>query len=85
MTKGSLLLVLALEMVFLSAQSALAQCSICTKTAMQLGDKAATGLNSGIVYLMIAPFAVVGYISYRWYKSEKEYEAQGDLPATPQQ
>lgn len=48
-----------------------AQCSICTKTAMQQGEKPASGLNSGIVYLMLTPFAVIGVISYRWWKNEK--------------
>jgi hypothetical protein len=48
-----------------------AQCSICTKTAMQMGEKPAEGINSGVIYLMLTPFAVVGYISYRWWKTEK--------------
>ena len=48
-----------------------AQCSICTKTASQLGKASAEGLNSGIVYLMLAPFAVAGYIGYRWWRQEK--------------
>lgn len=49
--------------------SANAQCSICTKTAMQLGEKPAEGLNTGIVYLMLTPFAIVGFIGYRWWKA----------------
>ena len=48
-----------------------AQCSICTKTAQQLGEKPALGLNNGILYLAIIPFAVMGYIGYRWWKDEK--------------
>jgi len=48
-----------------------AQCSICTKTAQQLGEKPAKGLNSGIVYLAFAPFAIVGYIGYRWWKNNR--------------
>jgi hypothetical protein len=48
-----------------------AQCSICTKTASQLGEKAGKGLNTGIIYLMLTPFAVGGYIGYRWWKREK--------------
>lgn len=48
-----------------------AQCSICTKTASQLGEKQGTGLNSGIIYLALTPFAVGGYIGYRWWKNEK--------------
>jgi hypothetical protein len=48
-----------------------AQCSICTKTAQQLGHKPAKGLNQGIVYLMIAPFAIMGVVGYRWWKSDR--------------
>jgi len=47
----------------------MAQCSLCTKTAQQLGEKPAQGLNGGIIYLMVAPFAIVGVIGYRWWKS----------------
>ncbi len=49
-----------------------AQCSLCTKTAQQLGEKPAQGLNAGILYLMAAPFAVIGIIGYRWWKSNKD-------------
>jgi hypothetical protein len=48
-----------------------AQCSVCTKTASQMGEKPAKGLNSGILYLMAAPFAIVGIIGYRWWKTNK--------------
>jgi hypothetical protein len=46
-----------------------AQCSICTKTAQQLGEKPAKGLNAGIIYLASAPFLIAGYVFYRWKKS----------------
>ena len=51
-----------------------AQCSICTKTASQLGEGPAQGLNSGIMYLMFTPFILVGFIGYRWYKINKDAE-----------
>ncbi len=49
-----------------------AQCSICTKTAQQLGEGPAHALNSAIIYLMVAPLAIMGYIGARWWKKEKE-------------
>ncbi len=49
--------------------NAIAQCSICSKTAQQMGEKPASGLNSGILYLMLTPFAIMGVIGYRWWKS----------------
>lgn len=48
-----------------------AQCSICTKTASQLGEGPAQGLNSAIIYLMITPLLIMFFIGYRWWKREK--------------
>lgn len=56
---------------FLLSHTLSAQCSICTKTAQQLGEKPAAGLNSGILYLAFAPFAIVGYIGYKWWQKNK--------------
>lgn len=56
--------------------TAQAQCAVCTKTALQLGEKPAQGLNAAILYLMMAPFAIVGIIGYRWWKGNKKYEEE---------
>jgi hypothetical protein len=48
-----------------------AQCSICTKTAAQLGERPAKALNTGIVYLAFTPLAIMGYLGYRWWKSNR--------------
>jgi len=63
---------LALVIMLSISVDSSAQCSICTKTAQQLGEKPAKGLNSGIIYLAFAPFAIVGYISYRWWRTNKQ-------------
>ena len=67
-----LILVVGLVFIFSSLffQVATAQCSICTKTAQQLGEKPAKGLNAGIIYLASAPFLIAGYVFYRWKKSD---------------
>jgi len=49
-----------------------AQCSICTRTAQQLGEKPAKGLNAGIIYLGLTPFLLGGYVFYRWRKSNQQ-------------
>jgi hypothetical protein len=61
-------ILLCLILTFSAVKEAGAQCSICTKTAQQLGHKPAKGLNSGIIYLMIAPLAIIGIVGYRWWK-----------------
>ena len=55
----------------ISANTVWGQCSICTKTATQLGEDAARGLNGGIIYLATAPFLIVGYIGYRWWQTNR--------------
>jgi hypothetical protein len=29
-------------------------------------------MNTGILYLAFAPFAIIGYIGYRWYKANRD-------------
>jgi len=59
-------------LLFFTANTASTQCSICTKTAQQLGEKPAKGMNTGILYLAFMPMAIVGVIGYRWWRSNKE-------------
>lgn len=49
-----------------------AQCSICTKTAQQMGERPAKALNGGILYLAAMPFVIFSFIGYRWWKSNHE-------------
>jgi hypothetical protein len=66
-----LLLILVMTGFMALESPVMAQCSICTKTAQQLGHKPAKGLNSGILYLMFTPFAIVGFVGYRWWKNNR--------------
>jgi hypothetical protein len=52
--------------------SLIAQCAICTKTASQMGEDAGNGFNVGTLYLAAMPFAIIGYIAFRWWKSDKQ-------------
>ena len=61
--------------ILYTSNAVIAQCSICARTAQQMGEKPAQGLNSGILYLMAAPFLVVGVIGYRWWKSNGKEQA----------
>ncbi|HTQ65167.1 MAG TPA: hypothetical protein VMI12_10235 [Puia sp.] len=72
MKKWGLILFFVIFYSFFSIPGSSAQCSICTKTAQQLGEKPAKALNAGILYLAFAPLAIFGYIGYRWWKSNHE-------------
>ena len=75
MKKLSIILMACWLLLTISPVKILAQCALCAKTAQQMGDKPARGLNSGILYLMIMPFAIVGFIGFYWWKNNKEVEA----------
>ena len=49
-----------------------AQCSICSKTASQMGEEAGLGLNGGILYLAAAPLLIFIYIGYRWWRNNQD-------------
>ncbi|MGK2861340.1 MAG: hypothetical protein ACSLE0_05365 [Chitinophagaceae bacterium] len=72
MKQRSLVNFLLLCVLFIVANSASAQCSICTKTAQQLGEGPAKGLNAAILYLAFMPLLLIGFIGYRWWKNNKD-------------
>jgi len=55
-----------------NAKIAAAQCSQCVATVetnRQAGnDGLAKGLNHGILYLLVAPYAAIGLMAFVWYK-----------------
>ena len=67
------LLLFAVGILFIGLRASFAQCSICTKTASQLGEGPAHSLNSGILYLMFMPLAIMSYIGFKWWKKEKQF------------
>ncbi len=67
---SSILIVILFITVF--ASPSFSQCSVCTKTTSQLGEKPAQGMNTAILYLMAMPFAIGGFIAYRWWKNNRD-------------
>jgi len=64
-------LILLLLFSVCSYKAAQAQCSICNKTAQQMGERPAKALNGGILYLAAMPFLIFGYIGYRWWRGNQ--------------
>jgi len=63
-----LLLLLFVCGLLVCQYKASAQCSICTRTAQQLGEKPAKNLNAGILYLAATPLLICGVLGYRWWR-----------------
>jgi hypothetical protein len=61
-------------LLLLTITNGFAQCAICTKSAQQLGDKPARGLNLSILFLAFTPLILIGYLGYRWWISLSKEE-----------
>jgi hypothetical protein len=67
---GFLILALVLFLGLCSVKS-YAQCSICTRTVQQMGERPGKAFNAGIIYLAFTPLAIGGILGYRWYKQNR--------------
>jgi hypothetical protein len=67
----TVLVMLAFGFMILSTVKVKAQCSQCT-TAVESNNKSGSsttrGLNSGILYLLAAPYLAVAAVGFIWYK-----------------
>jgi hypothetical protein len=59
--------------VFLSLGSlkSYSQCSICTRTVQQMGERPGKAFNAGILYLAFTPLAIGGILGYRWWRQNR--------------
>ncbi|WP_295127031.1 hypothetical protein [uncultured Chitinophaga sp.] len=64
--------VIALTVLLATGNELAAQCSLCTKTAQQLGEGPAKGLNNGILMLAFMPLAIIAVLGLRWYRSYQQ-------------
>ncbi len=58
----------------LSSIGSQAQCSICTRTVQQMGERPGKAFNAGIIYLAFTPLAIGGILGYRWWKQNRDFE-----------
>jgi hypothetical protein len=67
-----------LVLLFLAviSNSAFAQCAMCrsaVESTMSNGrNNAGVGLNTGILYLLVAPYVIVAAIGFMWYRTSKK-------------
>lgn len=68
-------LLLAFSLTCAVGDVASAQCAMCkqsAETSLKEGSTDAKGLNIGIMYLLVIPYALVGGIGYYWYVNHKK-------------
>ncbi|MBK9732247.1 MAG: hypothetical protein IPO83_13375 [Chitinophagaceae bacterium] len=72
-------LLFTLVLIAGSFRLASAQCAMCKQSAessLKEGSTDAKGLNIGIMYLLVIPYALVGGIGYYWYVNHKKKSAE---------
>jgi hypothetical protein len=65
---GLLVLIIFLS---LGSMKSYSQCSICTRTVQQMGEKPGKAFNAGIIYLAFTPLAIGGILGYKWWRQNR--------------
>ncbi|MFC0185106.1 hypothetical protein [Pseudarcicella hirudinis] len=70
------ILMVLILLLLISNTASFAQCAMCRATVestMSNGrNLAATGLNTGILYLLSAPYLIVAGVAFLWYRNSKK-------------
>lgn len=64
-------IIVIFSLIVFSAFEAGAQCSMCAMSAensVQNGNTQGKGLNTGILYLLAAPYLAIAAVGFIWYK-----------------
>ncbi len=69
--KKNLSLLGIILLLCLGTVNSYSQCSICTRTTQQMGERPGKAFNAGILYLAFTPLAIGGIIGYRWWKQNR--------------
>lgn len=73
-------LLLLLALLVFTQIDAVAQCAMCRTTvesSISTGrTNIATGLNIGILYLLSAPYLLVGAIAFLWFRQSKQEQQE---------
>ena len=83
MKKFALVFAGMLALLVLSSADVWAQCAMCrgsVESSMGNGrNNVGVGLNTGIVYLFIMPYLIVGVIGYLWYRNSKRNQQEREF------
>lgn len=82
-TINKIILLLSIVVLTSISHNASAQCPMC-KAAVESSIKsgqsnAGKGLNNGILYLLAAPYLLVGALGYFWYRNYRNKSTQEEV------
>ncbi len=70
--KKLILLILLVALFPLTGEAQCAMCKAIAETNQASGSSVADGLNSGIMYLMVFPYLLMGAVGYAIYRHKKQ-------------
>jgi hypothetical protein len=71
------LFIVSLLLLLVFNESAYSQCAMCKQNAEATGAEGAKGVNYGIMYLLLIPYALIASLCYWWYvKNKKSIEQE---------
>ena len=79
-------LVLVLGLTLVTTTDGYSQCAMCRATvesnvgtgSKEPENEVGSGLNTGILYLMVIPYILIGTVGFLWYKSNKKKNASAN-------
>lgn len=74
-----ILLFFALNSISTNTQAQCAMCQATVASNLDNGGETGKGLNSGIMYLLAAPYLAMAGIGYLWYKKYKRKSIAIDM------
>ncbi|MEN9959014.1 MAG: hypothetical protein RLZZ474_1258 [Bacteroidota bacterium] len=77
MYKHILILICLLLLIQLDVDAQCAMCRTTVESTISNGrSNIATGLNTGILYLLTAPYLLVGAVAWLWFKQSKQEQKE---------
>lgn len=70
--KSAVLIVILLLFLPFAGEAQCAMCKAVAESSTGAGSSAATGLNGGILYLMVFPYLIMGAVGYAIYRYKKQ-------------
>jgi hypothetical protein len=78
-SKIGLVLLLTFAFNFIVIDDTNAQCPMCKMSAesnLKSGGTAGKGLNTGILYLFVAPYLMIGGLAFMYFRNRKEEDIE---------
>lgn len=67
-----LLLILVVAGMFCTLSAQCPMCKIAAESNLENGGTAGQGLNTGILYMLLMPYLLIGVLGFVWYKNRRK-------------